>query len=455
MRYASSPHVLMRLLCGSCFLLATMLCSVRAATPEAATRATFGGELIKRLPPPAKPASPRPDNRSAKQPSPVPAVAQSRPTSIPIAKPIRPAPSVQLSLAPAKTARPVSPTVNQAAFVDDDGAALAEESILPDELTTLGLPREVTMQANRIMEEAVQLADRGALFAARNRFLRAMRMVTQTLDAQVGRTYHTRALVRGLRALDEAGDFAAESDFVEDDLHLAGFIAGHDTPVLKDVAPSAITPLTAMQTYYDYAHRQLVRAGAGQSVASQALFAMGRAESLIGSNSGGNQHISGPKAMALYHAAVNVDPSNARAANELAVILDRAGHHERAIATLEQIARLNPTAAVLQNLASLYHRTGRWEQSRQVARRSQQLAMAGSKTATNGVPQIHWVTPQAFAQTPSAVDPVNHAQPIVVPVPPRRRPALTRPTPPARAVPTGSPRTRPSRPAGAAPANWW
>ena len=311
----------------------------------------------------------------------------------------------------------------------------SDQPLTDDELAMLELSPEVRGQAERMLLDAVRLADRGAVYAAKRQFLRVLRMVTQSLDAKIGRSYHSRCLARGLRALDEADDFASQTKCVEADSDLEGFIAGHQTNVLHGVDASKLTPLIAMRHYYDYAHGQLTQSGGQSAIASKALFAMGRADVLISKSS--SKTNSSPKSLAYYNAALAVDANNAQAANELAVMLASTGHLKHAATVLERSTSVAPSSIGLQNLSRIYAQLGKTGQARQIATTHQQLtATPGALTPTAGQrhQQIVWVSPNTFNDTASAIDADDVAksstQTKVVPATRTAQPTPPRPTPP-------------------------
>lgn len=217
------------------------------------------------------------------------------------------------------------------------------------ELQALVLPPDVERRARGMLDEGTELANRGAIFAAHEEFLRVMRLVAQSLDAALGRPFHAEALAAGLRALDEAQSFGMKGKHAEADIYLAGFIAGHQTPVLKSVDPGTLTPLLAMQRYYEYAFAQLGIAGNDEKVAADALYALGRIESLMAEQqpevAGGHS-----KAMALYQSALAVNGSHSRAANELGVLLARSGRLREAKEVFAAANQRQPIPMIQQNL---------------------------------------------------------------------------------------------------------
>lgn len=266
------------------------------------------------------------------------------------------------------------------------------------------LPEAVQHQARTLLEQATQLADRGAIYAARGEFLKVLRLVTQSLDASLGRPVHVPALIMGMRALEEADDFALADRHLESDVQLAGFIASHKTPVLKQTEVRQISPLLAIQKYYEYAYQHLALAGNRERTAAEALFALGRIEMLVSTSQIDNGK-GAPKSIAFFNAALTVDPRNARAANELGVLLARRGRLSEARDVLEHCRMAAPTTIALRNLSEVQKRLGQMEQSQQTLLLAQQTASASNTgTALESSPfgPVQWVDPRSFAQMDDA-----------------------------------------------------
>ncbi len=273
------------------------------------------------------------------------------------------------------------------------------------------------------------LADRGALYAARQQFLRIMRVTCQSLDAQIGRSVHSAALVHGLKALEEADDFALTADAPEADVYLKGFIAGHRTPILKDAELSQLTALTAMQQYYKYAYEQLALAGNDEPISSDALYSLGRIEALLSEQERAPSQ-GGPKALALYHAALTVYPNNALAANELAVMLARRGRWQEARRALLKANQIAPTTASLTNLAKVEQQLGNVNGAQYASQQARRLREVEAQRPNHRPSGIQWVDNGTFNRVASSTGgddayPVNqqvsHAGPMDAhpPVPPQ------------------------------------
>lgn len=284
-------------------------------------------------------------------------------------------------------------TEPMSASVHDD---VAMEELDPHPSNRISLPPSLAARVDTILSDATRLADRGALFAAKREFLRALRMITRALDTSAGRQFHTQALANGLRALEEADDFSLQpTDSVESDLRLANYIKGHRTPILQHEDLSSLTPLIALQRYYEYAREQLTIAGGGNPLASKAIFAMGRAE-MIQQSESSKSLLGAPKALALFHAALTIDPHNAPAANELGVLLAGRGRLPEAAILFERSVASSATPAAVENLATVYEQLGdprgaRWRQQ------AQQLALQTYGTPQLSAQPVVWLDPHKFA----------------------------------------------------------
>ena len=159
----------------------------------------------------------------------------------------------------------------------------------------------VAARAEEHIHYGFDLASRGALHSAQAEFIQALRIVAEGLDTEAGTQTHDAALTAGLRALQEAEDFAPEDAHRGTNPNLAQMIATHRTPILKGVDLGQTTPLLALQKYYAYAGDQLAAAGGHEPSASLALYGWARLQSALASSTvGGGLH--DPRAIALHQA---------------------------------------------------------------------------------------------------------------------------------------------------------
>lgn len=268
----------------------------------------------------------------------------------------------------------------------------------------------ITRRVEQQMDYATGLAERGAIYSAQEEFIAVLSSVSQARDARNGGQQCQQALHAGLTALNEATDFSPQGGLSSMNIDLKSVLARHETPILKEVDISRMIPMVAMQHYFTYARDQLVVAGAKDPNASQALYRLGRLQCLLGNRFDGRRNWTAPKAIALYSAALAVDPNNNMAANELGVLLARLGQPEAARSVLLYGISVSPEPETMYNLSVVHRRLGDHaaadqtlaEYEKRMAayqRRSSQLGKSDAEENTYGV---RWVSPEEFAQLPNS-----------------------------------------------------
>ena len=290
--------------------------------------------------------------------------------------------------------------------------------------------REVATRAAASLQEAISLGRRKAYFCARQEFVNTLRTIAQGLDASLPVQHHTQALTRGLTALRESEDFSLGQVPLESDLHVAGYVSGHQTPVLKGESLESITPTNAMSRYLQYAHQQLAESSRGNPIASQALYGLGKIEGRLAAEQSRDENRT-TRQITFYHAALSTTPSNSLAANELGVLLARAGQTDRAIQVLSHAAKTAPTQAILNNLAKLQYQVGDVQSLAQTRGLTRQLTQAGTIRPNNSGPRLTMLSQEQFIQQSGPdlstryappVRPVQHLTPDVRPAPPKPEP---------------------------------
>ena len=257
------------------------------------------------------------------------------------------------------------------------------------------------------------------MFSARQEFLSVLQLVAQSYDSQLGLRYHSKALANGLRALEEADDFATRNADAAVDFNLKAFIAGHKTPVLKNHTADELLPYVAMQRYYEYARQQLAIAGRGSAAASAAMYAIGRTETMV-SRTNKSQGGAGPKPLAYYQAALAIDQRNNPAANELGVLLARAGKVHEAHNVLASAARVRPTRTLMNNLAQ----TRRMLNGGTVKKRPPMTVdQISPQMLARRVP-VQWVSPNEFSRGAGPAGKLWSQESRVATKPPVTRPAV-------------------------------
>ena len=337
---------------------------------------------------------------------------------------IRPAPTMTID----EHSLVMPPTVNVTS--DDQGESLSPEA---DELladagaTVTGHPTGamVTEQAQTKIRRGYKLAQRGAYFAARQEFVDVLRMIAEAKDQKRGVARRSIALANGLRALEEAADFAPRGSAVESQLDFDVVIASHRTPVAKGDA-GKLMPQQLGDLYYRYAQLQLGAAVAGEPAGSMALHALGKLYSQIGRAEPARIVQADRRAFALQQAALLARDDNHLAAHELGVLLAETGHFVDSEYILAQVAMREPHPVVYRNLARIQRKLGRED----LAAVSDQQAHLLAEQGVSSMSGVKWVDPQTLARM---------GDPLAPSVPPPTQVAAGPPIPQPRAQGSPSP----------------
>lgn len=412
--------------------------------------------LIERSPP-AIERSPPPIERSppAIEPSP-PAIEASPPAIEPSPPPIEPLPPAMEPSPPPIEPRAQPGPDRQREAVEDRAAGADPDRALEESATAAGegpqllqsppgsllLPPEastrrseqlesIARQADRQIRRGFELASRGAYFAARSQFIRALRLVAQGLDAERQTDVHSRSLGVGLTALSEAEDFIPAGSRLEADLEIAAIIKGHRTPVLKDTDTEKLTPLSALRCYFTFAQEQLAAAAGSEVAGSMALHALGKLHGALARQNAAGIRAAETKAVSFYQAALLVYPRNHMAANDLGVLLARCGNYREAEAALKYSLSIQRQPTGWHNLAVVYRQLGEAGLARQaerLAESARRAEIARRKAVRDPTrQQVRWVDPRVFTQVrtktaafPAPTSPRAAARKVVKPSQPTR-----------------------------------
>jgi tetratricopeptide (TPR) repeat protein len=294
---------------------------------------------------------------------------------------------------------------------------------------------QVAQQADRQTRHGFELAGRGAYFAARSEFLRAMRLVAEGLDTEHKTDSHSRALASAIIAMKEAENFLPGPGRVEANLDLPAIIAAHTTSVLKN-SKEKPTSLSALRSYFTFAQEQFAVAVGHEVAGSMALHAMGKLHATMAQKRCASVVAPESKAMVFYQAALLVYPKNFMAANDLGVLLAKCGRYADAQPMLERSVALCPQSTGWRNLAIVHWQLGHKTKAEHAAKQSMSLRQTelakrkASPTASNDM--VQWVDPQAFAKTsPGAVNPPS--PPAPTPAASSRTATATTPAPKTQA----------------------
>jgi hypothetical protein len=258
----------------------------------------------------------------------------------------------------------------------------------------------VSERAQAKIRRGHELAERGAYFAARNQFVDVLRMIAEAKDQLHGAPRRTIALAEGLRALDEAADFAPAAGGAAD-LKMSVVVASHGTPAAKSLAADEMLPQQLADAYFEFAKRQLGAAVAGEPAGSMALHALGKLQSRLGRVEPENNPQADARSFAFQQAALLSRPDNHMAAHELGVLLAESGHYVESETLLRQVVMRAPHPVVYRNLARVERQMGRPEIASAMEQRAALLASQGA----GGNPNVQWVPVNAFVGTPDALGP--------------------------------------------------
>jgi tetratricopeptide (TPR) repeat protein len=262
---------------------------------------------------------------------------------------------------------------------------------------------KISTQADQQVRHGFELANRGACFAARAEFTAALRLITQGLDNDQGTTVHSQALSAGLTALKEAQDFIPPGGKLEGELDLLPIVAGHSTPVLKNVPGQQLQAMRALKQYHTFAQTELARAAGQELSASIALGALGKLHAALAAKA--NPEVPAPEAKAIvfFQAAILVCPKNYMAANDLGVLLAHSGDYLGARRMLEHSVLVCRCPENLNNLSVVYRQVGEPRladlavEKAQVARATEIARLKNANLSDGG--KVQWVDPTALAQS--------------------------------------------------------
>jgi tetratricopeptide (TPR) repeat protein len=406
-----SPALLSPATAGATTMVHQPADAADAKTPAADPQPSSAeGAAVGAQEPGAQPAMPE---LTAAPAAPQPDVAQPIAAAPPVMPPVKTQP--ELARAALSPPRPLD------AVASSNATATAGPVYRPG---SEHIPRSAEMdavvhQASAANRHAFELAEHGAIYSARAEFIVALRTIAEALDARQDNNDHVRMLEAGLKALEELDDFGGRDLGSGDELNLDQIVAGHRTPVLKELLqdpPSGkITAHRAMSLYLTYAEQKLAACCADVPASSAALYGLGKIYTVPDSAHGPADATHGAKAVAFHEAALAVDARNFRSANELGVLLVRFGRLPEARSALLHSLAVSPQPTTWQNLAAVHRALGQNQlaeaagrEAQLLATRQQQAGMVAAGSAT----QVRWVDPATFARSsPLPIDASPGANP--------------------------------------------
>lgn len=317
------------------------------------------------------------------------------PQIIAAVQPTNEEPSVEL-----ESLEPENIEVNEEDVVSElttEEQKIVDAVILDSRAATTGVltDRRVNQIAQTKIRNAYAMAGRGAFYSARQELIEVLRMISHSKDAAHGKAKQTLDLAAGLRALEEAEDFAPRGTQLEADLVIDVICASHRTPVGRQLKSKGLLPRQMMNCYFRYAQLKLAASVKDEPAGSMALHALGKITSRLNQVEPEKHRLGHRRAVAFQQASLLAHHKNHLAAHELAVLLADSGHYTEAEQLLEQVATREPNAIVYRNLANVQEKLGRAQQAAASRDYAQQLIRQGA----GGMSNVQWVSPQDFARS--------------------------------------------------------
>lgn len=250
-------------------------------------------------------------------------------------------------------------------------------------------------QAERHACWAGDLARRGAAYAARAEYWKALGFVAEGLDANGLTSKHSTAFTAGRTTLREADDFVPRFHSLAVHVDSSAIVRRHRTPVLRVLDPGDVPQSQeAIARYLAYAQDELLKAVNNRD-ASDIFHGLGMVHAILAQQQNGDLPLSELKAAAFFQLALRVNPRDHRIADDLGVFCARSGHLEQARALFEQSLSVKPRPLVLRNLASVYEQLGETRLAERAYQGLHELGPLSLEDCTGDL--IQWVDPATFA----------------------------------------------------------
>lgn len=272
------------------------------------------------------------------------------------------------------------------------------------------LPDGVQIKVVQHIEYGKSLARRGATFGAQKEFQSALRLVAQAIDYKNNSRELTSRLSSAFLALREADDFYFAQSEHEGIVDVLTIGKRHDSDILTEEMLSQMTPVDAMQAYYNYVQDQFIVCGGKTVVAGEALYCLGKLFVVKSKSVVDGSQLDNAKAIVHHRSAIGCDSRNYKSANELAVLLAKAGRMKQAKNLLVHSLKVKQIPRAWENLAFIHQQLGEAKLAELAFTEFQRTLEA--PPATN---QIQWIAPDQFARQSQQQSSLRTAQAIPVP----------------------------------------
>lgn len=255
------------------------------------------------------------------------------------------------------------------------------------------LPDGVQIKVIQHIEYGKSLARRGATFGAQKEFQSALRLVAQAIDYQNNSRELTSRLSSAFMALREADDFYFAQNEYEGIVDVATIGKRHESKILTEEMLATMTPVDAMQAYYNFIQQQFVACGGQTVVAGEALYCLGKLHVVKSKNIAEGSQLDNAKAIVHHRSAIACDSRNYKSANELAVLLAKAGRLPQAKQLLVHSLKIRQIPRAWENLAFIHQQMGEGKLAKLAFTEFQRTLAEPPATQ-----QIQWISPEQFAQ---------------------------------------------------------
>lgn len=225
-----------------------------------------------------------------------------------------------------------------------------------DPIATAARQSQLAESATDRLRSAHWSAQRGATHTARDAAQETLRTICSLRDSQIGDDRHRVWLDQAMTAIDESADFTGRFGEVNR-AAIERFVLVHRTHVLRNVDVSGLTPPRAVEAYLADAQEKLVAAVGGGPVAAEAVMILADIEASADRLSNGGDvkprqaSLHAAELSLMYRrAAIQIDPTNARAAAALGNTLLQRSIPEAAVHYLTISVREEPTRQNVQSL---------------------------------------------------------------------------------------------------------
>jgi tetratricopeptide (TPR) repeat protein len=274
-------------------------------------------------------------------------------------------------------------------------------------------------RAREHIQYGESLARRRAFFAAREEFIRALLLISNSYSSNANSGSYPERFAQALIAIDEAGDFATLGNQPNSGLLLQQKILSHKSNLLTREDIETTTPQKAIGIYIRFSQAQIEQAIGHSAAGSEALHALGKLESLAPEANAELDITRQARALVFLRAGINVDPSNSVCVNDLGVLLFKMGRLHEAETALKDSIRLSPSQLSWNNLASIYSHLAAAEDSQQQRNHLLSLAnmAAGKAMALTSDPRStpfgdnQWASASEFQNNAAFPDVVVQQQP--------------------------------------------